>query len=267
MAHSTNALAAVNLESESTLPAGINSILTLELLALAFSFPVNDAVDAISFNAHGGPDAVEVQRRFRQHPLWNASLVCRSWYAIIKDTPSFWKFVALGFTPPAGPSASTSDSPATATSRSPHRKERLAGIEILPERSGRLPLTVVLCPDNIQDLPSISQSIPKHFDRLEVLSLVASDKLEPHRRGHRQTPSPTTLDQALGLITGPMPKLKLLSIYGCLKPLMDVIEGRLMSVHREVDAPELETISCHTHLITPSSPTRLFSLSLIDIDL
>ncbi|KAG8919110.1 hypothetical protein FRC00_011728 [Tulasnella sp. 408] len=268
MAHSTNAPAAANLESKSTLSwAGINSILPPELLALAFSFPVADAVDAISFKSPGGPDEAEVQRQFARHPLWNASLVCRAWHAIIKDTPRFWAFVAVGFTSPAGPSARTINPPATATSPSPHRKERLRGIEILLERSGRLPLTVVLCPENINDLLSISQAIHKHFDRLEILSLVSSDNLEPRRRCRRRAPSRTSLDQAFGLITGPMPNLKLFSISSCLKPLMYGMAGRMMSVHREVDAPRLETISCHTHLITPSSPTRLSSLSLIAVDL
>ncbi|KAG8932869.1 hypothetical protein FRC00_013979 [Tulasnella sp. 408] len=269
MAHCTNAPAAVNLESKSTLSwAGINSILPPELLALAFSFTVTHAVDAISFKSPGGPDEAEVQRRFGRHPLWNASLVCRAWHAIIKDTPSFWAFVAVGFTSPAGPSASRSDPPpATATSRSPHRDERLTGIEILLERSGRLPLTIVLCPENIQDLLNVSQAIHKHSDRLEILGLAASYRLEPPRPGRRVVPSGITLDQALGLLAGPLPKLKLLSISSCLEPLINGIAGHRMSLHCAVDAPELETMLCHTHLITPSSPTRLSSLSLIEVNL
>ncbi|KAG9047427.1 hypothetical protein FS837_002283 [Tulasnella sp. UAMH 9824] len=260
MAHPTAAPVVVKLESKSTLKAGINSVLPPELLALAFSFPFNDAVDAISFNAHGGPDEAEVQKRFRQHPLWNASLVCRAWYGIIKNTPRFWTFVAVGFTSLPGPSESTGDPP---TSHLPHPKERLRAVEVLLERSGSLPLTVVLGPENILDLSSISQALHKHFDRLEILSLVASDKLEPRR----QTPPQTTLDQALELLAGPMPKLKFLSISRSFPTIMYGIADIVTSVHRKMDAPQLETISCHAHLIIPSSPTRLSSLSLIQIDI
>ncbi|KAG9048349.1 hypothetical protein FS837_000152 [Tulasnella sp. UAMH 9824] len=267
MARSTQDPVVVGSKSKSTTRTGINTILPPELLAMAFSFPFTEAVDAVSFETPGGPDEAEVQKHFRQHPLWNAALVSRAWYAVIKDTPRFWTFVAVGFTPLAGPSASTSDSRATATSHSPHRKERLRGIEILLERSGHLPLTVVLCPENIQDLLSISQALHKHFDRLKILSLVASDNLKPRRRGRRHMPSRTTLDQALGLITGSMPNLKLLSISRCLKPIMYGIAGRVMSVHREVDSPELESLSCHTHLIIPESPTQLSSLLLTEVDL
>ncbi|KAG9047425.1 hypothetical protein FS837_002281 [Tulasnella sp. UAMH 9824] len=269
MAHPTTPPAAVNLESKSTLKADINSILPPEVLALAFTFPFNDAVDAISFDLPGGPDAAEVQRRFKQHPLWNASLVCRAWYGIIKNTRRFWTFVAFGFTSPAEPSESANDPPATATSCSPRMRpgKRLRTIEVLLQRSGRLPLTVVLCPENIQSLPTITHSLRKHFDRLEILSLVPSDNLEPLPRGRYPMPSTTTLFRALHLITEPMPKLKLLSFSSCIKCFPSAIVGRGLSVRRDVDAPELETLSCHTHLIVPKLPTRLSSLSLIKVDI
>ncbi|KAG9047426.1 hypothetical protein FS837_002282 [Tulasnella sp. UAMH 9824] len=264
----------MNLESKSTLGADINSILPSELLASIFTFPINDAIDAISFNLPGGQVEAEVRKRFKQHPLWNASLVCRAWYGIIKNTRRFWTFVAIGFTPLAGPSASTSGPP---TSHSPHQKERLTGIENVLERSGRLPLTVVLCPENIRDLISVSQALDKHLDRLEILSLVASDNQGPVVSGNLETGFRVTirthcgitLNQAPGLLARPLPNLKHLSISRCLRSVPDSMLGREMSGHwhREVDAPQLETISCHTYLIIPSSPTRLSSLSLIHVDL
>lgn len=264
MTHPTSTPVAVDLESKAALRAGINSLLPPELLALAFSFLVTDAVDAISFKSPGGPDATEVQRRFSQHPLWNPSLVCRAWHAIVKGTPRFWTFVAIGVTPPAEQSVDASDSH-SAMATSSQREERSKRIEILLNRSGRLPLTIVMCPQNIQDFDSVSYAIHKHFDRLETLSLITS--AQHGRIGRRPWPFRTTLHQGLGLLAAPMPKLKLLSVAKCLKPFMYGIAGRSMSIQKEVNAPELETLSCHTHLIVPESPTRLLSLSLINVDI
>ncbi|KAG9030635.1 hypothetical protein FS837_003222 [Tulasnella sp. UAMH 9824] len=269
MALSSNAPVAVNFESKPTLRTSINTILPSEVLALAFSFLVSDAVDAISFKSLEGPDGAEVRRRFGLHPLWNASLACRAWYKIIKETPRFWAFVAIGVMPLLDPfsDASYDDHPTTATPPVPRQKGKSRGIESLLERSGRLPLTIVLCPSNIQDFDSFSEAIQKHLDRVEVLSLIAKDnRPRPWHLG-RPMPSPTTVHQVFGLLSRPMPSLKILSLATCLEPLVyGQGRGRLMSIQKDVEAPGLETLSCHTHFIIPKSPARLSSLSLTRVD-
>ncbi|KAG9047429.1 hypothetical protein FS837_002285 [Tulasnella sp. UAMH 9824] len=271
MAYSTGAPAEVESKSKSTIRTSINTILPPELLALAFSFLVSDAVDAISFKSLWGPDGAEVQRRFSQHPLWNASLVCRAWYKIIKETPRFWAFVAIGVMPYSrlfsDPFSHASYFPKMATPRVPRTKVNTNGIETLLERSGRLPLTVVMCPENIQDFGSVSEAIQKHFDRLEILSLIAEDNRPgPWPDGFR-IPTRTTVHQVSGLLARSMPSLKVLSVAGCLKPLADRRSGRSTGIQKDVEAPELETLSCHTHIIFPESPTRLSSLSLTRVDI
>ncbi|KAG8932870.1 hypothetical protein FRC00_013980 [Tulasnella sp. 408] len=253
--------AAVDSNSKSAIRASINSIIPPELLALAFSFIVSDAVEAISLESPGGPAGAEVQRQFSQHPLLNASLVCRAWYKTIKDTPTFWAFVVIGVRPLSEPRTNTTMPPV------PPQKGESKGVEILLERSGRLPLTIVMCPENIQDFDSVSEAIQKHFDRLEVLSLIALDN-RPESRRSRFPPMPyrTTVQQGLGLLDRPMPRLKLLSLAMCFKPLGYGRRGRLKGIRKDVDAPKLETLSCHFHLIIPQSPTRLSSLSLIRAD-
>ncbi|KAG8894885.1 hypothetical protein FRC01_012693 [Tulasnella sp. 417] len=52
-----------------------------------------------------------------------------------------------------------------------------------------------------------------------------------------------------------------------MKPILYGIAGQRLSVRREVNAPGLETLSCHTHLITPESPIRLSSLLLTRVDI
>ncbi|KAG9030634.1 hypothetical protein FS837_003221 [Tulasnella sp. UAMH 9824] len=259
MAYFAGALAAVDFKPKSTIRTSINSILPPELLALAFSFLVSDAVGAISFKSLWGPDGAEVQRRFSQHPLWNASLVCRAWYRIIKETPRFWAFVAIGVMPYSDlfsdPFSQASFFPKMATPRVPRTKVNTNGIGTLLERSGRLPLTVVMCPENIQDFGSVSEAIQKHFDRLEILSLIAED--------NRPGPWP----DVSGLLARPMPSLKVLSVAGCLKPLTDRRSGRSTGIQKDMEAPELETLSCHTHVIFPGSPTRISSLSLTRVDI
>ncbi|KAG8925178.1 hypothetical protein FRC00_004256, partial [Tulasnella sp. 408] len=274
MAYSTGASVAVESKSKSTFRTSINRILPPELLALAFSFIVSDAVDAISFKSLWGPDGAEVQRRFSQHPLWNASLVCRAWYKIIKETPRFWAFVAIGVMPYSdlfsNLFASTSYYPKKAKPLVPRPKVNPDGIKTLLERSGRLPLTVVMCPENIQDIGSVSEAIQKHFDRLEILSLIAEDNRPgPSWPDGRREPTRTTGYQVSGLLARPMPSLKVLSVAECLKPLVDRLSGRLMSTQKDVrvDAPELETLSCHTHFIIPESPARLSSLSITRVNL
>ncbi|KAG8897510.1 hypothetical protein FRC00_004165 [Tulasnella sp. 408] len=267
MASSTDSPTAVESKSKSTIRTSINRILPPELLALAFSFIVSDAVDAISFKSLWGPDGAEVQKRFSKHPLWNASLVCHAWYKIIEETPRFWAFVAIGVMPYSDLFTDlfwhTSYHPKKAKPLVPRPKVNTDGIKTLLERSGRLPLTVVMCPENIQDIGSVSEAIQKHFDRLEILSLIAEDNRPgPSWPDGRREPTRTTVHQVSGLLAHPMPNLKVLSIAECLKPLVDRLSGRLIGSLKDVDAPKLETLSCHTHFIIPESPTRLSSLSL-----
>ncbi|KAG8909180.1 hypothetical protein FRC01_007092, partial [Tulasnella sp. 417] len=259
MAHPAGVPVPLDSISTSTARAGINSTLPPELLALAFSFLVNEALDAISFKSPRGPDQAEVQRRFRQHPLSKPSLVCRAWYTIVKETPKFWAFVAVGLGPPAWS--------LTKAATSSRRQDQSKKIKSPLERSGRLPLTIVIYLHYVQSFDSLSRAIHKHFDRLETLSLILSDSPPLGGIGPRSMQIRTTVQQALSLLPLRMPGLKLLSITGCLKPLVYGIGGRLPGVEKAVDAPQLETLSCHTHLIIPQSPTRLLSLSLNRVDL
>ncbi|KAG8913740.1 hypothetical protein FRC01_004406, partial [Tulasnella sp. 417] len=211
--------------STSDTRADINRTLPPELLALAFSFLVTEAVNAISFKSPKGPDKAEVQRRFSQHPLSKPSLVCRTWYTIVKETPRFWAFVAIGLSSPARS--------LTEAATSSRRQDQSKKIESLLERSGRLPLTIVIYLQNIQDFDRLSRAINKHFDRLETLSLIQSG-FPPGDIGPRPMMQiRTTIQQALSLLPLRMPSLKLLSITGCLKPLVYGIGGRLMAVEKE----------------------------------
>ncbi|KAG9047428.1 hypothetical protein FS837_002284 [Tulasnella sp. UAMH 9824] len=268
MAYPTSAPAAVDPRSRSTSRASINSFLPSEILALVFSFLVSDAVNAISFKSLGGPDGAEVRRRFSQHPLWNASLACRTWYQIIKETPRFWAFVAIGVMPLLDPFSDASYHPTAATPPVPRQKGKGDGIESLLERSGRLPLTIVMCPETIQDFDSVSEAIQKHFDRLEILCLIAKDnRPRPWHLGRDAMTPRSTVHQVLGLLACPMPSLKVLSVATRLEPLVyGQGSGRLMGVQKDVETPELETLSCHTHFIIPESSARLSSLSLTRVD-
>ncbi|KAG8971960.1 hypothetical protein FRC05_010495 [Tulasnella sp. 425] len=241
------------------LRSNINSLFPPELLALAFSFIVFDAREEISFEFLGGPDAEQLWRQFSQSPLLNASLVCRAWYTL-----SLWTFVGIDLK-----WSSAIASEGSEIVPSPRSIIQSKKAEILLEKGGRLPISVAICPDHIEDLESINQEIHKHLERLETLYLIPSDKklsmkYGPSRSNLHQTPP----SQAFKLFSQPMPNLKRLSVDACFAPIVyGRNPSRLLTIRQAVDAPRLESIFCRTHLVTPSSPTRLASLSLASVQL
>ncbi|KAG8946784.1 hypothetical protein FRC04_011440 [Tulasnella sp. 424] len=241
--------------------SNINSLLPPELLALAFSFVMFDAREEISFGFLGKPDAEQLRRQFSQSPLLNASLVCRAWYSVIRDTARFWTFVGIDLKRSSA-TASKKSKPVL----SPRSITQSKKAEILLEKSGRLPFSVAICPDHIEDLESINKAIRKHVERLETLYLIPSDEKASIKSG-RSKPPQTPPSQAFKLFFQPLPNLKRLSVDRCLAHIMYGIAGRPLTLQQAVDAPRLESIFCHTHLITPKSPARLASLSLASVQL
>lgn len=258
--NSSKPLSAVS-SPQPNMRSNINSLLPPELLALAFSFVMFDAREEISFGFLGKPDAEQLRRQFSQSPLLNASLVCRAWYGVIKDTARFWTFVGIDLKRSSA-TASKESKPVP----SPRSITQSKKAEILLAKSGRLPFSVAICPDHIEDLESINRAIRKHVERLETLYLIPSDAKASIKSGHSRAPQ-TPPSQAFKLFFQPLPNLKRLSVDRCLAHSMYGIAGRPRTLRQAVDAPRLESIFCHTHLITPKSPARLASLSLASVQL
>ncbi|KAG9048351.1 hypothetical protein FS837_000154 [Tulasnella sp. UAMH 9824] len=166
-------------------------------------------------------------------------LVCRSWHQIIMGTPAFWTFVWIG----AG---------------TPPRDVEGRRLRAVLERSGQLPLSVMIAPERVERLvhfPNVHEALEDHLQRVETFSLVRME-------GKRQN-MPSRRDIEL-LLRHPLPSLKRLNVDN----FKTCYAGTWWSdrLRITVDSPQLEELSCHYHFIVPQSPLHLISISLSSID-
>ncbi|KAG8946376.1 hypothetical protein FRC00_009631 [Tulasnella sp. 408] len=210
----------------------INEVIPPELLLLILDQVYVEAIDSISLAPSTAPP-------LNHHPLLNTMLVCRSWHQMIMSTPVFWTFVWIGAgTPP----------------RDVEGKRLRAALE----RSGQLPLSVMMAPERIERLihfPNVQEALEDHLQRVEAFSFVRME------RKRQNIPSGRDIELLLG---HPLPSLKRLNV----DRFKISYTGYWWSdqLRITIDSPQLEELSCHYHFIIPQSPLHLTSISLSSVD-
>lgn len=222
----------------------INNRLPTELLVMVFVALFSDTSNSLPFP----PSYDKILEHFKRHPLLNAMLTCRTWYDIIRATPTFWTEVGLGVEA-AIKSSSDGESGAAVAS--------LEQLNQALEKSGTLPLHVTILPHFVGDFQVVRHALGTCNDRLELLNLVVPGSVL------RTTGSGMDAADLEELLKGPLPSLKRLHIQA----------GRFRGdtswantgLPLELDTPNLREISSHDHVVLPRMPSNLTRLSLIDV--
>ncbi|KAG9048353.1 hypothetical protein FS837_000156 [Tulasnella sp. UAMH 9824] len=222
----------------------INNRLPTELLLMVFGTLFSDTSNSLPFP----PPYDKILEHFKRHPLLSAMLTCRTWYDIIRATPTFWTEVGLGV---EAASKSSSNESSTAAVASPEQLNRAL------EKSGTLPLHVTILPPFVGDFRVVRHALEPCTNRLELLSIIVpGSRLPDTGRGINAT-------DLKDLLRGPLPRLKRLHIQaGCFDGDTSWADT---GFPLELDTPNLQEISAYHHVFLPRIPSSLTRVSLSDI--
>ncbi|KAG8911633.1 hypothetical protein FRC00_006138, partial [Tulasnella sp. 408] len=216
--------------------ATINSVLPSELLVSVFDNLYRNITDQLGFPLL----YAKALEHLKEHPLRDYMLVCRRWYNIIQTSPSYWTFVGIGLTRAVAPEGHDGG------------QGKLTEALTRLEKSGSLPIHLTVAPEFIciSDPFLMIKALEKHAGRLETLNVIPSLK-----DGVTRPIPPECLEQLFKLPFSSLKRLYIGKLY---------VNSSLMNdpIRINLDAPHLDQLSYHFHIILPPTLSRLTWLSI-----
>ncbi|KIO20996.1 hypothetical protein M407DRAFT_29383 [Tulasnella calospora MUT 4182] len=194
----------------------------------------------LCYNGAARPPSTQNQHPSR-HPPPALMLVCRAWYEIIRNNPTFWSVIVLRGDNPLSKIPVNTDTPGA--------DGRVEWLRECLKRSGDLSINLIITSERLLGLRPLLQTIHEHAYRFQTFTVVLWN-------GYKDQDPEVHIPPIKKLLDYSFPALKNLLLS---PPSFQPFVPRLMI---NTESPELHTLSCFYHMIIPSQPSNLTRLTL-----